>query len=762
MKKLESSRLALNALVLVMLGACAGGGGGGGNAPILVSPPPPPPVGTPFPAPLPLPPLPPGAAPGSFPSSSSQEFQNNWGPGGISAQSAWQYQNGHGEGVLIGVIDDGIDPTHPELVGRIDTVNSVDIVPGRNALTTTLSHGSELSSLMVGNFNGAQTVGVAYGARVLAIRADNGAGGFNSNNLAAAVNYAVASGVDLINFSLGSSSPSSPEFQAALSNATANGVIVVASAGNDGPFATQPIYPGFLATDAAIGKGLILIAGGTNPDGSFNTRSNVAGSAANSYLVAPGWEILVPDFGPAGAVPGFQECGLGPNGDLCRIQGTSYASPHVTAAAAIIMSAFPGLTPQQVVQVILQSTNDLGVTGIDSTYGWGSLNLARAFQPIGTVAAPLTASTSATPLTPLGEVGPAFGDGFDRQTAAWTVAGFDAFGRTFDIDLSRNWLRREDAWRGVSAEAPALWRRRAAANGAFVDMAFDDGAAPESLRPAIDDADRLRDAMRVDFALAPGLSGQYAHGGAQVSSRLLHSFAGIAQSAGAETSVSLSKTLGDAARIAFTSASGEGPDAQARSNQVTALTGSLNLGVLALDLTAGRLSEAEGVLGLRTSSTFGAPSGGETQYLNVAGRYALQGPWAFAFSAESGEAELGGAWLRVSDPLRTSAFALELQRDLGDWGGLSFALSQPLRVESGAVSFAAPAADQFGLSSLRYEERSIDPAPSGRELRLGAFYRYAAGDAVSFSAGAVLVSDPGHIADADDAFALSIGLRAQR
>src|SRR5690349_16665511 len=100
---LQASRLALGVFVAALLGACGGG---------LLPPPPATPIGSPRPPPVAVPPLPPAAV--GDPDLSSSEYTANWGLQGIRAPAAWQYQNGHGEGVIIGVLDDGIDPSHPE------------------------------------------------------------------------------------------------------------------------------------------------------------------------------------------------------------------------------------------------------------------------------------------------------------------------------------------------------------------------------------------------------------------------------------------------------------------------------------------------------------------------------------------------------------------------------------------------------------------------------------------------------------------------
>ena len=66
-------------------------------------------------------------------------------------------------------------------------------------------------------------------------------------------------------------------------------------------------------------------------------------------------------------------------------QGTSYASPRVAGAAALVRHKFPNLASAQLKQVLLQTATDLGATGVDSTFGHGKLNIAGALSPQGTV-----------------------------------------------------------------------------------------------------------------------------------------------------------------------------------------------------------------------------------------------------------------------------------------------------------------------------------------------------------------------------------------
>lgn len=764
MAPLQISRLLLNAVVVALLSACAGGGGGGGGG--IVSPPPPPPTGLPV-----FPPLAPPHALGDIPNLSSAEYLNNWGPAGVNAQIAWQ-NDATGAGVIVGVIDDGIDPDHPELIGRISPA-STDIVAGRDALVTTQSHGSEISSLIAGNYNGAQTVGVAYDATILAVRADDGSGGFTYTDLANALDYAVANGVDVINLSLGGSGAPPQFFADAMERATDAGVIIVVSAGNDGDLgATQPNYPGLYAANAGVSNGLIMVAGGLNPDGSVNPISNPPGSTANWYLTAPGWQIIVPDHGPAGAVPGFQTCGLGPNGDLCRIQGTSYASPHLAGAVALVMDAFPGLTPFQVVDLLYATADDTGPVGTDALNGRGRLNIGRAFQPVGPLASPLVAGmSSVNDTTPLGVVGPAFGDGLTGSAARWSVAAFDSYGRTFPLQLGDNWLR---AGAGPSriAFAPRLWRSAHDESGLSVQMSFADDIAPDSYRVAVDRADLQQAPTRIDAELGAGLSVSFAANGGRAHVERGDPVGHLA-SIDADISLSITSRLSDHARVSFiteTSHAETGLAFAQDARTAHAMRARFDAAAHRFDVTLGVITEEGALLGMSWADALGQTPTGETQFTGLAWSYSATPDLRFNAAVEYGVADAAQiGWLRVVEPLRTSAFSLQAESDFTPgWlsalredglGFFRFSISQPMRVEDGVLSFMAPTATKYGRRSLAYEERRFSPMPSGREVRLGLGYTYYAGETLSAFGETMYVLDPGHIASVEPETLLRLGIR---
>lgn len=114
--------------------------------------------------------------------------------------------------------------------------------------------------------------------------------------------------------------------------------------------------------------------------------------------------------------------------------GTSFATPVVSGAIAIIHEAFPYMTASQITALLFTTATDLGETGVDSVYGWGLLNMERATQPVGTPKIVLSNNTiqplslsnvSATIATPL-------------KSANIKIAFVDDFNRHFITNLSDN------------------------------------------------------------------------------------------------------------------------------------------------------------------------------------------------------------------------------------------------------------------------------------------------------------------------------------
>ena len=105
----------------------------------------------------------------------------------------------------------------------------------------------------------------------------------------------------------------------------------------------------------------------TRPIASFSDK---AGIGAEYYLMAVGVDDRAPDQ----------------TGTQYLWSGTSFSAPTISGAVALMAQAFPNLTGKQIVEILFNSADDLGATGVDSTYGHGALDIARAFAPQGATA----------------------------------------------------------------------------------------------------------------------------------------------------------------------------------------------------------------------------------------------------------------------------------------------------------------------------------------------------------------------------------------
>ena len=229
-----------------------------------------------------------------------------------------------------------------------------------------------------------------------------------------ATDYAVDHGARVLNYSMGGTGSLVGPLGDAFARAVSAGRILVLAAGNEG--GAEPIFPAIFAGSAEAG-GQAIVVGALDTDGDIADFSNRAGSARGHYLVAPGVDILAPQL----------------NGGAALVSGTSFATPHVTGAVALLLQGAPFLSAQQVVELLLGTATDLGAPGTDDVYGRGSLNLAAALSPQGPLTVPLGATVDGA-----GAAGchrPASRRRVRCGTRAGPAIFLDGYGRPYRVDL---------------------------------------------------------------------------------------------------------------------------------------------------------------------------------------------------------------------------------------------------------------------------------------------------------------------------------------
>lgn len=297
-------------------------------------------------------------------------YHEQWNFQMVGAESAWKHTNG--SGVIVAVIDTGVagvDSSRGRACRDFGTTRFVpgyDFVNNDNQPYDDHGHGTHVAGTIAESTNNAEGVaGLAFGASIMPIKVLSASGSGTSADIAAAICWAVDNGANVINMSLGSPFPDAVIRKACV-YASKQNVIIVAAAGNSGKqgvgypaaypecIAVSAVGPsGKIAGYSSWGKQVALAAPGGDIGGDAGGRNEAAGILQNTNLSS--------DIGGTG--DGYYS-----------FQGTSMASPHVAAAAALIMAQ--GVKDSAKVRLIL--TKSAVPSGDAKKYGAGVLNVARA------------------------------------------------------------------------------------------------------------------------------------------------------------------------------------------------------------------------------------------------------------------------------------------------------------------------------------------------------------------------------------------------
>jgi len=309
--------------------------------------------------------------------------------------AAWQVTEG--KGVLVAVLDSGVNPDVSDLFGSV--IGGPDLTGLRTPTSNKYwgDHGTWMASIIAGHGHGFDNddgiIGVAPEAKILSIRvipdkSDPGYRKYDSepeqqiqDSLAAGIRDAVRRGAQVISMSIGYSSPSAV-VRAAIEYAYLHGVVLVASSGNSGqddesrdhgyaPVSFPADYPGVLSVAA------------------LNRAGHAAAFSSNNLSVQV-------------AAPGVKVPAQGRDGQYWTVDGTSPACALVAGVAALIKARYPRLSPELVDEALTTTARNPGHAGYNVRTGFGTVNAAAALTAARRLAKPHAAGSQVAPAAKFG------------------------------------------------------------------------------------------------------------------------------------------------------------------------------------------------------------------------------------------------------------------------------------------------------------------------------------------------------------------------
>jgi thermitase len=301
-------------------------------------------------------------------------------------------------GAVVAVVDTGIDATHPDLSGRVDTADGAGCVNTANACSNGNSskddngHGTHVAGIVgASTNNGVGVAGTAFSSPIIPVKVLDASGSGSYAAIINGITWAANHGARVVSLSLGGTGYSQSLCDA-VTNAIAHNVLVVAAAGNNG--SSQAFYP-------AACPGAVGVAATDSNDGSASF-SNFG--APDVFISAPGVSIY------STCVATTSNCG---NSAYATMSGTSMATPFVSGLAALLFGQNTGRTPADVKTILRTSADHVGnvtygndpaglCTGCwHNWYGYGRINVFRALGGTTTPAPPpVAAALSSVAVSP--------------------------------------------------------------------------------------------------------------------------------------------------------------------------------------------------------------------------------------------------------------------------------------------------------------------------------------------------------------------------
>lgn len=708
-----------------------------------------------------------------------------------------------GRGVKFGVVDTGIAPSvwfSPNVNGQglqnIDTAKSGVCLNGRcsyqnpiTAPTDTQGHGTFVASEIVGGAPRSGLSSVAPAATVLSVNVFQPGGGANSVDVANGIRFAADGGAQVINLSLGPAGGTAAQQAAfyssvasAINYAAAKNAVIVFAAGNSAqPFAGGANITGL--SDAALQR--LLFVGSINANSRLSSFSNSAGTGKfisttgkvydtrSLFVVAEGENIIGASNSNSGVCAGY--------GCISQASGTSMAAPIVTGSIGLLEATWPVLVRNgTATQILRVSATDLGATGIDTSFGYGAINLAKAFEPIGG----LSVSTASGQKISVSQVtGSTISSGalgnlsaISNQLSNYTA--FDAYSRNFGVNLSSLITTRPSSSlisNTVNAPKTTVSKSKFADGSAlsFGNIEADDNTRfstpgkeekPQGLIASYTDSTGSVTTLGYGFpasaSFASALWGTDSAAASQsgaigASNALLGlaqggNFGAYGTSVSDKVRLAVSWSQSQTAENSLASTTNNATESNAYSVALSAqITPAVKTGV-----TVGLLNEQNGLLGSSYgNSALGFGEHNQNTSLGLSSAVKLTGSTDLLLEAaivRTNGGEVKNSLISNITDVYSRSYGASVQTRSAIQSGdsISFGVKAPLRVVSGAANLTASGVDEQGYETTSSSKVSLKP--TGNALNFNMQYQAPVADGLSWNASFDATKDAENIKNNND------------
>jgi subtilisin family serine protease len=269
----------------------------------------------------------------------------------VQVPDTWKYSKG--ENVTIAIVDSGVDPSHEDLKENLHLDHSKSFHPNETTIVDLNGHGTGTAGICAAEQNDNGIIGVAPSAKIIAIKVLGESGTCSNDNIVAALKYlySIKDKIDIINLSLGSTDPLPDEGYDIIKKLYNEGIVIVAAAGNDPKKGI--LYPAKYPEVFAIGSyGPNLIRDVSD----FSAIGPELDFIAGGEKITTTWK----------------------NNKYSVLQGTSFASPFVSAIIALLIAKLKSenkkFTVDQIKQKLIDHCMNKGKNGFDNVRGYGIIN----------------------------------------------------------------------------------------------------------------------------------------------------------------------------------------------------------------------------------------------------------------------------------------------------------------------------------------------------------------------------------------------------